>query len=577
MSLARLQEVPVGKTVLLVGSPGAGKSTFCQQAVLQNLAMDRPIIYVTTEYGPSEAEKVLRERGLGGIELGLLNFIDAYNETVGLSVSDRPDTVPADCGNLSSISIAISKLQNRLGKKGILLIFDSLTSPYLLSGPQVVRFMRLTLSKFAGEGNSVLVCFDEGSGKEEDLIAMMSLADGIIRLELKEKLRIINVVKHPTVTPTKIETKVTRRFREGFERGVSKHYEVSFAERDREPLRTEVGDFVNMIWRNLASWSGMLWDPKRFPTMAYELDKEAEYRGAEHMLSVLPWRKKFLLKWFMPKSFNKVKDMKKLTSSFLKMGEEMRIGILDYVEEASKKDEHYIMLHESSSCWGFENVGARLAFHDCGEWAGFLSGVEKEKRDWNVIETKCIGMGSSYCEFKAVPGEIDELKNALEAINSLIVEKIHDRLMDQVTGFLIHGKPLTERPKLGSGVSFHEMHHVTGLPASYSERYQMALRMGGAKMGKEVGQRLMDGGLKEDEAIRRVIDFMNYCKVGKTTLGETVRIKENCENFGIKADEPSCFFTTGFLSGLFSTIKNWHVRETKCIAMGDLYCEWKFR
>jgi len=68
--------------ILLVGSPGAGKSTFCQQAALKSLAVDRPIIYVTTEYGPIDAERGLRERGLHEVEPGLLNFVDAYNETV---------------------------------------------------------------------------------------------------------------------------------------------------------------------------------------------------------------------------------------------------------------------------------------------------------------------------------------------------------------------------------------------------------------------------------------------------------------------------------------------------------------
>ena len=46
---------------------------------------------------------------------------------------------------------------------------------------------------------------DEGCSKEEDLGAMMSVADGIIRMEIKEKSRIINVVKHPKVEPTRIE------------------------------------------------------------------------------------------------------------------------------------------------------------------------------------------------------------------------------------------------------------------------------------------------------------------------------------------------------------------------------------
>ncbi len=155
--------------ILLVGPPGAGKSTFCEQTILQSLAVDTPIIYVTTECGPSEAEASLKERGLGEIEPSLLNFIDAYNETVGLSASDRPDTVRADCRSLSSLRVAISKLQDRIGKKGVLLVFDSLTSPYLLSGPEVVRFLKLTLSRFAAEGNAVLACVDEGAESQRTL------------------------------------------------------------------------------------------------------------------------------------------------------------------------------------------------------------------------------------------------------------------------------------------------------------------------------------------------------------------------------------------------------------------------
>ncbi len=105
MSLTQIQEVPSKSMILLVDRPGAGKSSFCEQAILQSLAMDSPIIYVTTECGPSKAENVLVERGLGEIEPGLLTFVDVYNETVGLSVSDRQDTALADCEDLSSIAM----------------------------------------------------------------------------------------------------------------------------------------------------------------------------------------------------------------------------------------------------------------------------------------------------------------------------------------------------------------------------------------------------------------------------------------------------------------------------------------
>lgn len=204
VSLSRLREVPLRKMVLLVGPPGAGKSAFSEQTVLQILTADRPVIYVTTDRDPSEVRNALAERGLGEIEPGLLGFIDAYNETVGLTVSDRPDTVRADCSNLSSIGIAISKLQERMGKKGILLVFDSLVSPYLLSGPEVMKFLRLTLSRFVAEGNSVLASMDEGCSKQEDLGVMMSLSNGVLRVATEDDRQLFHIVKHPEIKPTTI-------------------------------------------------------------------------------------------------------------------------------------------------------------------------------------------------------------------------------------------------------------------------------------------------------------------------------------------------------------------------------------
>jgi KaiC/GvpD/RAD55 family RecA-like ATPase len=144
--LAKIQEIPFENMILLVGPTGAGKSTFCQQVTLRSLAEDRPTIFVTTEYGPAQAEIALKERGLREVKPDLLNYVNVYHETVGLSVADRPDTIHAHCDDLSSIDVAISKLQERIGKKGVLLIFDSLTSPYLFSGPEILRFMRMTLS-----------------------------------------------------------------------------------------------------------------------------------------------------------------------------------------------------------------------------------------------------------------------------------------------------------------------------------------------------------------------------------------------------------------------------------------------
>ncbi len=568
--------------VLLVGPPGAGKSSFCQQAALRSLAVDRPVIFVTTESGASKAEAALKERGLGAVEPGLLNFIDAYSETVGLSAPDRPDTVLADCGDLSSIGIAISKLQDRIGRKGVLLVFDSLVSPYLLSAPEVTRFLRLTLSRFAGEGNSVLTCMDEGCGKEEDLGAMISVANGVLRMDLEKGQRVIDVLKHPKFAAARIVVPTDEIWRKRILD--TKAWDVKLMKPLMKKwgggeIRKEVGDYVSIFWPNFARWSSILWDPRRFPKMRYDLWVDF-WAYVREMIPLFPWHMRLLLKTMLPKEFSTVKDMKKPMNFINKeLMKRRRYGIMEYLDNVSKTNEHYIRVHESCECCGFENVGATVASVIPPVFAGICRGLEKEEREWNALETRCIGLGDPYCEFKLIPGETGQLKDSLRK-DLPVIERIHERLMKRLMGFLIEEKPLVERPRLGTEFLFGP---EIFWPALARERYRMAFRMGGTKAGKEVGERLMDAGVGDDDAVRRVVDFLEHCKVGKVAVDETVRIRESCESFMIGKiftelwEEPSCFFTTGFLNGFFSAVKNQHVKETKCLAIGDSYCEWEFR
>ena len=579
VSLTQIQKVPLKNMILLVGPPGSGKSTFCHQTVLSNIEM-KPVIYVTTESAPSEVADSLRQKGLGEALPHPLGFVDAFHETVGLPTVAQPDTVSASSEDLTGLGIAISKLQERMGEK-FLLVFDSLTSPYLMSGLEILRFIRTSLLKLAAEGNAVLACMDEGFGKKEDLVAMMSTADGIVKIELMDSSKTFNVMKHSKVEPTKIEVPMTWSPAISYHMDtemLTQHIAMTMGLMAGPLLRTEVGDYVNVFWPNFARWSAMPQDSKRFPTMNYNYNKHIESMTREEFIQFLPWRTRLFLK-FMPKNFSKVKDMKKLMSRIGGVLEGDRSNILEYLENASKTDEHYIRGHEGASCWGFENVGATLGLGGLGGFAGVLKGFEKEDRDWNVVETKCIGLGDPYCEVKVVPGEIDELKDSLEAIDNTIVERIHDRLMDRLMAFMLHGNPLWERPRprLGNEISLHAVSHIMVLPAIASERYRMTMRLGGAVAGKEVGEHLMDAGIREDEAVKHVFDLLEHCKVGKVTIGETIKIRENCESFMIKAEEPSCHFTTGFLNGFFSTVKNQHVKEARCVAVGDPYCEWEFR
>jgi predicted hydrocarbon binding protein/KaiC/GvpD/RAD55 family RecA-like ATPase len=569
--------------IFLVGPPGSGKSYFCEQAVLQGLAIDKPAIYVTTEYDASRIEESFKEKGLAKIDPNLLGFVDAYSETAGMSVSDRLDTVSADCEDLSSIDIAISKLSERIGGKGVLLVFDSLTSPYLFCGSEILRFMKRTLSGFAARGNSVLACMDEGCGKEEDVGAMMSIANGVLKLEVKDSKSLLKVVKHPQVKRATLEVSAAKVLEKLYEpkfwnQDIIKKLVGAMQSGNFEEARKKLS--VNLFWPNLMRWSGMLWDPRRLPGILYKAWKQYGFMTKD-MIPYFPWYVKFFFKISMPKNFSKPKNIKKLVKFFEGfLGKKGRGDcIIEYLDNVSKIDEHHVRLHENFECWGFENVNTTLAYLIPSVCAGACEGLEREEREWNAIETKCIGLGDPYCEFKLVPGEIDELEDSLRKDVSSI-ERIHNRLMDRLMGHLLEGKALVENRSLGSGYFMGASD--TALSFTAGKRYEMAYRMGGARIGREVGQSLMEAEMGKDRAVGCIVDFLNHCDVGKVSMGETFRIENNCESrwtviYKMRQEQSSCFFTTGFLNGFFSVVKDQHVKETKCIAMGDPFCEWEFR
>lgn len=578
MSLTQIQEIPYGNMIFLYGPPGSGKSTFCQETVLNTIETS-PIIFVTTESAPSRILDSLRQKGLGMTTPNRVYFVDAFHQTMGLPSEPLSDTVIASSENLTSIGIGISKIKRKIEKR-FLLIFDSLTSPYLMTGSSIYTFLRRLLAKIAVEGNAVLTCIDEGCVKEEDLVAMMTIANGIVKIDFEDDSRFFKILKHPTLESTKI--RVAMKWKANIDGELNLDLQThstlsAMGLMTKTPLRKEVGDFVNLFWVQLARWSGVLWDPKRFPMMTYNANRRMD-QMAEEIIKYWPLRAKFYLRFLMPKNFSKVKDMKKVLSKFRRLWEKDRGAITEYVEDISKTDEHYMRLYENASCWGLENVGAKLLLGSLGAYAGSLTAFERENRSWNIVETKCRGLGDPYCELKIVPGEMDELKDSLENLDTKIIEKIYQRLIDHGINFMLYNKPLwKERPKLGEGVGLHGFMNALQVPAMSSERYRRATRLGGVIAGKKIGENLMKAGINEEKATQKIFNLIEYCKVGKLSIGKTIKMKESVESFIIKADIPYCFFTTGFLNGFFSTVKDQYIREIKCIAVGDNYCEWEFK
>jgi predicted hydrocarbon binding protein/KaiC/GvpD/RAD55 family RecA-like ATPase len=595
MSIRELQNVPTGKLFFLIGSPGAGKTTFSQHVIVESLSIDRPTILVSTEEAPAEMILRMSKSGLREPLPDCLRFVDAFTQTVGLSGEKRPDTFEAHCADLNSIMMAISRSRSKMNGRGVLLILDSLTSPYLLSGQEVVRFSQLYLSKVAAEGNAVLVLMDEGVCPSEDFNALLSLADGIIRLDLQGKEQTVELVKHPSLSPATYNQLLEAEpdlmdAVEVMDPEFMRKFSLSFFF-GKDTIRPNVGDFVDPIWPNLCHWSGMFWDPDRFPQMLYELNKEDQSEtGSDLHLAFLPLKYKFGFRMMrvlrgmgiFPSDFSSVAKMKilsKLGFPYQKGGELERSGSIRYMPEASRDSSHVYRIDESSDCYHLKGVGAVLASHLPPSMAGQVCAMEGKKRNWNAIETKCLGLGDPYCEVTLVPGEIDELQDSLRK-EGVVVERIHRRLIESVTASILGVNDLPQRPHLGDRVHLHVTFHAFGFPHIAGRRAQTAVRMGGAKAGREVAAGLTDAGLEPKESITKFVAFLERINAGRVQADKTkFRIEDNIEPlrtfYMTDIREPSCFFTTGFLNGFYNVLFGKHVRERRCLAAGDRHCEWE--
>ena len=576
-----LIDPPPGRLVLVYGPPGAGKSVFLTKLLAHNiLDQNRPAIVVCSDREPEAVLEELRRvepifaKRAKDVKL---EFVDAYRGTVGaFSKAGRYQT--ANCSDLSNLAITVTKLAKSIGEQDLLVILDSLTPIYLINPTNALKFVQTTLMRYAAEGRRVVFSIDEGCGKQEDIVAMMSLAAGILKLYAQDSQRILEVIKYPGTSPTKItigsmQTKQLR-CRMELTKG-TENYQTHYAELKDTKIRPQLDDWIDILWIQLVLWGGMVWDPLRFPRLLYETVKDLEMHCAQN--SRMLWSeedrkvaaKVDRMDIHDPKSaFNFFPEFGHQDEGrhwhFVPMGDSSARGIFRF-----RKD-------ESALSWGLANMGSPLCFYDCGVVAGELNSLDKDGCEWEVFEEKCIGMGDKSCVIVCSTEMPKQFHESFSKLTSEGATAIGQRILNEILSRASGERTIPPRPRFGDLANLAMFQEVTSVPALSDERYLMAMRMAGARVGSQIATVLSQRGLNDEAATRFLLQIYSEMKAGRLQIGETVRVFENCESAGIKIGERLCFFTTGLLNGFHTTKMNRTVKETKCSALGDRYCKWEF-
>jgi KaiC/GvpD/RAD55 family RecA-like ATPase len=178
---------PMGTSILLRGPPGSGKTEFLLDLANRWLLNREKVLYVAVSTSGEEILSRLTARTDREMLAGRLVIIDCYRN----NPSDSGDRLVVNINGLShleSITLAISTAVDGLGSP-VRIIFDGLSTLFLHNAPQTMaKFFQVLSTRSKGEFGFILSSVVEGMHESVTMNTLMSLADGVIELEVNSSM-----------------------------------------------------------------------------------------------------------------------------------------------------------------------------------------------------------------------------------------------------------------------------------------------------------------------------------------------------------------------------------------------------
>lgn len=180
--------LPYGVSIVLVGPPGSGKTSFCLQLALEATQSGQDALYLSTENTPSNIIQQSRSFGIpleSNIEKNKIQFIDAYSWRLGMRKDPFAISRISNPGNLNEVNLIITD-QAKLLAPGSLIVIDSV-SGLSLSAPdeQRIRTFVHSLAQRISTLDKKLIFILEDQAHDIRLITnLRSLVHGSIQTKI---------------------------------------------------------------------------------------------------------------------------------------------------------------------------------------------------------------------------------------------------------------------------------------------------------------------------------------------------------------------------------------------------------
>lgn len=179
---------PKPSAIMVLGPPGSGKTTFCNQFIYNGLKKGEAALYITFYATPREIKDRMKKFGWE-IEGKIIVFIDAYSWKAGGELVDK--YVIRQPTDLNEFNIKVSEAIREYKEKNLKrCTIDSLSQLFLyVPADLALRFTSVLLGKLKLNDITSTVVVEGGMHDQTTLNALNTLTDGCIELGYSEMLQ----------------------------------------------------------------------------------------------------------------------------------------------------------------------------------------------------------------------------------------------------------------------------------------------------------------------------------------------------------------------------------------------------
>lgn len=188
--------IPKAVNILIIGAPGAGKTTLAREIIYSSLKNNLKVIYITTAEPPSNIKKQMNLMKCNISEYKeKIKFIDGYSWRISINQREKAEYQLSGITKLNELEQLFKKAITEMQiNSDAVILFDSLSDLLLhTEETSVFKLIQLITGKIKSINSNGIFLIESGIHDERQVSTINYIMDGTIEMRINENKRQIRI------------------------------------------------------------------------------------------------------------------------------------------------------------------------------------------------------------------------------------------------------------------------------------------------------------------------------------------------------------------------------------------------